>query len=103
MSRALVDRIPFAKIITVLAIAFGVALGMCGVVAAASSQWRGGERALMTIGIIDLVVMVLSAVGLVVTVIAWVILGITSGFGRKTSDPQKLFDETGETREHERE
>jgi len=30
MKDRLVDRLPFARIVTVLAVAFGVALGLCG-------------------------------------------------------------------------
>ena len=45
MSERLVDRIPFAKIITVLAIVFGISLGLCGVtffLSMGGARSRGG-------------------------------------------------------------
>lgn len=92
MSRSLVDSIPFARIVIVLASAFGISLGLCGITAFAGGALHGNGNLAMTFGIIELIVMALSAVALVVTVIAWVILGAIGGFSRKASDPQKLFD-----------
>ena len=97
MSQSLVDRIPFAKIVVVLAVAFGIGLGLCGLSIAmasngfASNEEFGGDR--FGIGTVSLVVMLLSAFGLVIAVIAWVLAGIFSSFsrGQKSDEPQRLF------------
>jgi hypothetical protein len=96
MSKPLVDRIPFAKIITVLAIAFGVSLGLCGLNLVLSVN---GERLpqpfTQLLGITsfaEIAGIVLSALGLVVTVILWVVLSITSRFGPTDSGQQQLYE-----------
>lgn len=101
MSKPLVDRIPFAKIVIVLASAFGIALGLCGMnlvllnlgigVGHNSGNYFGGPL-LSTLGIVELAVMVISAVGLVITVAAWVITSAVGGFRRGESEPQQLFN-----------
>jgi hypothetical protein len=105
MSRPLVDRIPFAKIVTILAIVFGVALGLCGATLGLANSRSdfifAKDQFLIPAGIIEIIVMALSAVGLLVTVIAWVVLGITSGFSRSGAEPQKLFDDENEPRKRD--
>jgi len=97
MSTPLVDRVPFAKIVTVLAIAFGVSLGLCGLNQVLVSG-GAGERStvgdqLLTIGaILEFVVMALSSVGLVLTCIAWVVLSAIGAFRQQDQEPQRLFD-----------
>ena len=100
MSERLVDRIPFAKIVTVLAVIFGIALGMCGLnlLLALSPLGRlrafdGGPFSVM--GFIELGAMLLSAVGMMVTVVAWVVMAAVGSFSRKGAEPQKLFDDEG--------
>lgn len=102
MSKPLVDRIPFAKIVIVLAISFGVALGLCGLNLAlvTSGVARGnngfGGPIFGYLGILELAVMALAAVGLLVTTALWVVLSAVSGFSRKGTEPQKLFDDKDE-------
>jgi hypothetical protein len=94
MSERLVDRVNFAKIVTVLASIFGIALGLCGVTFLVSSGGNGTAGFFIGLGVLELAVMGLSAVGLVVTVIVWVIASIAAGRGgRRSEGPQKLFDD----------
>ena len=81
LSERLVDRVNFAKIVTVLAVVFGVSLGMCGVTAALSSKIGRAESILIPLGVAELITMGLSAVGLLLTVIVWVIASIFKGRG----------------------
>jgi hypothetical protein len=97
MSERLVDRIPFAKIFTVLAIVFGISLGLCGVTFAISSGGDRGGGFLIGLGILELIAGAVSAAGLVLTLLLLVTLsmfGIVSG---KVSQPQKLFEEEDHT------
>jgi hypothetical protein len=85
---------PFAKIVTVLAIAFGVGVGLCGLsFVAASAGFKSHEEfGVDSIGIagFSLVVMVLSAAALVLAFIAWVVAG-TVGALRETDEPRTLL------------
>lgn len=91
---------PFAKVVTGLAITFGVALGLCGVSlivsglsASASSAARAlAGPALGVLGLIGLVAMVVTGPALVIMVIAWVIAGLIGP--RHNSDPQKPFNDS---------
>jgi hypothetical protein len=96
MSERLVDRIPFVKIITVLAIVFGISLGLCGVTFLSSGRGSGGF--LIGFGMLELAAIVLSAAGLALTLVAFVTLSIFGGFSEKVSQPQKLFDERDDTK-----
>jgi hypothetical protein len=98
MGKPLVNRIPFLKIVIVLVILFGVSLGMCGVSAAlgvanSSHMDRSGSQILGFSFVIEIAGMALSAVGLVVTVIAWMILGIAGSSSRSGAEPQQLPNE----------
>jgi len=93
MNKPLVDRIPFAKIVTVLAIVFGVSLGLCGLTFVVSSGGSNGGGFIWGLGWLEFAAMAISATGMVLTVVVWVILSAVSSFGSKASQPQKLFDE----------
>jgi membrane protein implicated in regulation of membrane protease activity len=98
MSERLVDRIPFAKIVTVLAIVFGISLGLCGITFVLS---MGGGRSggfLMGFGILELVVLGVSLAGLLLTLLVFVTLSIFGSFSGKVSQPQKLLDERDDTK-----
>ncbi len=83
MSERLVDRIPFVKIIVVLVCAFGIAMGLCGLTAvAAMSRNNALSSVLGPLGVIELIVMLLSAAGLVLTVVVWVVLSIVDSVKR---------------------
>jgi hypothetical protein len=103
LSEPLVDRVNFAKIVTVLAVTFGISLGMCGLTWALSSKMSDGGGFLIPFGILELIAMGLSALGLVVTVILWVVASIAAGHGGgKNEGPQKLFDDAEDTKHDKR-
>jgi len=94
MSKSLMGRIPYAKIVIVLAVAFAIALGLCGVTFVLALGRGGGSFSSSFLNMavpVELTVMVLSGVGLVVTVIAWVVVA-AFGLGREQDDPQRQFD-----------
>lgn len=64
--------INFPKVITILAIIFGVSLGLCGLTAIAS-RVNQLEPALIPLGFLELAGILFSAVGLVVMTVLWVV------------------------------
>lgn len=88
----LLERINFPKVVTVLAITFGVAIGACGLTALGSA--KGGGNYLVTLGLIELAVILLSALGLIVTVIVWIVASLLGQTGYKGSEPQRLFNDS---------
>jgi hypothetical protein len=96
MSKPLVDRIPFAKIVSVLAVALGVGIGLCGLDFFLGSHGIGKNTQEFGVGPIDalsLIVMVFSAIGLAIATIFWVVMAAVASFSRKNSEPQRLLDE----------
>jgi hypothetical protein len=93
MSVPLVDRINFAKIVTVLAVVFGISFGLCGLAFLVSSGSSSAAGFLMSMGMVELAVMGVSAAGLVLTVIVWVALAVITSFRETARRPQKLFDD----------
>ncbi|MGA9070131.1 MAG: hypothetical protein WB424_07745 [Terracidiphilus sp.] len=103
MSERLIDRIPFAKIIAVLATVFGISLGLCGITFVVSlGGGRSGEF-FLGLGMLELIAIVLSAVLLVLTLIVFVTLLIFRGVSKKVSQPQKLFGEEDDTKNEKNE
>jgi len=94
MSQPLIERIPFAKMITLLAIIFGVSLGTCGMTALVSSRMPNGAALFVFLAILELIAALLSAAGLVLTVIMWIVLSAVNSLSRKRSEPQQLFDDS---------
>jgi hypothetical protein len=89
MSNPLVNRIPFAKILLGFTLVFVISLGMCGLTGV--STWQGGKippgmnRFLeQTVGY-DIEFMFLSAVGLVLTILVWVVMTIVNSFVHRKS------------------
>ncbi|HTB98396.1 MAG TPA: hypothetical protein VK716_15405 [Terracidiphilus sp.] len=98
MTPPLVDRIPFPKIVIVLASSFGISLGLCGLGAFAGGALRGsasssGVMVVLLIG--GAALMLLSAIGLVLTVFFWIVLSLAARGSAGRNDPQKLFDASG--------
>lgn len=83
----LLERVNFPKIVTVLAITFAIGFGLCGLNFIAASTGHGDPSVLIATGWLELLVMILSAVGLVVTLVTWGISGRDRDRG-----PQRLFD-----------
>lgn len=95
------DRSVFAKIVTVLAIAFGIGLGLCGLDYLLAAKGIGKSTEEFGVGPIDglsLAVMLLSALGLVLTVVVWVLSAIVGSFRTGGSNPQRLFDDQDKDR-----
>ena len=101
MSKRLVDRIPFAKILIGLTIVFGLSLGLCGVSFVLGWQGKvpaGMAQLLDRSAGVEILFMVLSALGVVLTGVAWVVAAIVGSSLAKVSEPQKLFDEGDDTK-----
>jgi hypothetical protein len=82
----------FAKIFFVLAFAFIAGVGLCGVDATFLANLRDTHQEFgpnTFVGTIGAFALVLSALGLVVTTIAWSVMGL---LGREDPEPQRLFD-----------
>ena len=75
-------RFPFAKIVIVMAVAFLVGLGLCGLDIALGSHGIGKTGEEFSVGPLDgvsLLVMALSAAGLVLSLIVWALAAIIGG------------------------
>ena len=104
MSKPLVERIPFAKIVAILSACFGIGLGLCGL-----DYFLVAHRMGRTMGFfasatfLCAVVMALSFLGLVVSGIAWAVLIVVRNFGqgRNKDEVQTLFDTSDETKRDE--
>lgn len=92
----LLEHINFSKIVVILASTFGVALGACGLTAWASSGINDSGRFLIGFGFLELAVMILSALGLVFTVLLWVIASIFGNRSDSDSEPIRIFDNSSE-------
>lgn len=106
MSESSAGRISFAKVVTVFAVLFGIGVGLCGLDYLLAAKGIGKNTEEFGVGPLDgvsLVVMILSAFGLVITVIAWIIAAAVGSFSNKVSQPQKLFDEVDDTKIDEKE
>ncbi|HTV16566.1 MAG TPA: hypothetical protein VMD92_15855 [Acidobacteriaceae bacterium] len=92
----LLERVNFPKVVTVLAVSLGVGLGLCGLNFVAVSALGGGSggiaTALITTAWLELLVMVLSAVGLVVALAMWGAVKVIHSHRSAGSGPQRLFD-----------
>jgi hypothetical protein len=92
----LFEHVNFPKVITILASIFGISLGLCGLTAflsTAGARLGNLGGALMGLGMIELAAILLSAVGLVIMTILWVI-SAALGNSSQSADLQKLFDGT---------
>jgi hypothetical protein len=69
----LLERINFPKVVTVLAVTFAVSLGACGLTGIGIAKPDGGSDILVWLGFIELAVIFLSAFGLVLTAVVWIV------------------------------
>jgi hypothetical protein len=85
---------PFARVVVVLAVAFGVGAGLCGLsfVVAAHGFKSNEEFGVDSLGIagFSLIVMVLSGGALVLAAVGWVLAAIFGGTGKGNAEPQAL-------------
>jgi hypothetical protein len=86
MSKSLVNRIPFAKIVVVLAIVFVLSLGTCGLTASLSSNSGSQQNGYVVVMIAGLAGTLLSGLGLLVTAVVWVIATVAGNSSRKDSE-----------------
>ncbi|MGA7858805.1 MAG: hypothetical protein WCA11_12795 [Terracidiphilus sp.] len=90
MSKPLVDRIPFAKILIGLAVVFLISLGMCGLGALSLGHGGRGQGVGAMPGmalVIGIVCMVVSVVGVPLTAIVWIVMTVVSRHTHKDSEP----------------
>jgi hypothetical protein len=83
MSKPLVERIPFAKIVVGLAIVFVLSLGTCGLTASLSSNSGSQQNGYIVAMIAGLAGTLLSGLGLLVTTIVWVVMAVAGSSSRK--------------------
>ena len=84
----LLDHVSFPKILIVLSVTFVVALGACGLTGAFGNNNAG------TFIFIELGVMALSAVGLTLTAIVWIVVAATGNRGAGEPGTAKLFNDS---------
>jgi hypothetical protein len=82
-SKPLVDRIPFAKIVTMLAVVFGISLGMCGLMGVFSARLGSAQEVAVVFGVLGAGGILISVVGLVATIALWVVLSVVRSLRRK--------------------
>jgi len=95
MSERLVDRIPFAKIVTVLATVIGISLGLCGATFFLSRGAGSGSGVFIGLGIMELVAIGVSIAGLLLTLLVFVTLSILGAFSKEVSQ-SRIFSEPGD-------
>ncbi|HWT66561.1 MAG TPA: hypothetical protein VN151_10650 [Terracidiphilus sp.] len=94
MSTSFADRIPFARIITILAIIFGVSGGLCGLTWVAAMNVRGSDDWAIVPEFIEAAAMGLSLLGLIVMSLIWITASILGMSSHSSDQPQKLFDDS---------
>ena len=95
MSLPLAQRIPFTKIVVVFACLFGLSFGLCGLSAFSAGLLHGSTTKVpIVIGIAGGALFVLSSVGLVITLIVWVIVSIFSRASSQTTNRQTPYGDS---------
>lgn len=87
----LLEHVNFARVVTVLVVIFGIALGACGLTLVAAKT--SAARYMAPFALLELVVIVLSAVALVLAVAVWIVVAAV-GDRAHGAGPQKLFDDS---------
>lgn len=80
MTKGLIDRIPFAKIATTLAVILGISFGLCGM----TFFFSRGDY-LYGLGIVELLVISACIAGLLLMLLVWFILMIFAKFRQEDS------------------
>jgi len=94
----------FAKAFTVLAVAFVIGLGLCGLDYLLAANGIGKSREEFGVGPLDavsLVVMILSAIGLVIATVAWLLVTLVRVANKNQSEQQKPLDDRDEFKHHD--
>jgi formate-dependent nitrite reductase membrane component NrfD len=93
MSKQLLERIPFAKIIVAQAILFAIALGLCRLDAHLTEH---GQKITGTMdgfifltSLMQLGVITLTGVGIIVTLVLWLVAALAREFGKGNANRQE--------------
>ena len=90
MSKPLLERIPFGKIIVVQAILFGIAMGLCRLDAHMTEHGQKLSRTMDEIvfltSLMQLGVITLTGVGIVVSLLLWLVAAIVRGSRTRGAD-----------------
>ena len=93
MSKPLLERIPFGKIIVVQAILFGIAMGLCRLDAHLTEHGQKLSRTMDEIvfltSLMQLGVITLTGVGIVVSLFLWLVAAIARGFRVRVANAPK--------------
>jgi hypothetical protein len=80
------DRIPFAKIATILAVAIGISLGLCGIGMSVGNRFDQGswsDQIFMRMVQAGMILFWLSILGLILMFVVWVATSIIQSFTRE--------------------
>jgi hypothetical protein len=105
MSKPRAKQYPFSKIVVLLAVSLFIGMGLCGLDATLLERYRNLHNEFgpnTFVGSIGAIAILLSAAGLVITTIAWVVTAAVDGFNHRGSGPQKLLDEEDDTKHDQR-
>jgi hypothetical protein len=86
----------FARVTIFFAIAFLVGVGLCGLDYALGANGIGKDGGEFSVGPLDgvsLATMFLSAIGLIIATILWVVAAAVGSASRNDSEPPRLLDE----------
>jgi hypothetical protein len=91
----------FAKVTIFFTVSFLVGVGLCGLDYALAAKGIGKSTQEFGIGPLDgvsIVMMILSAIGLVITTVLWILVAVIRSFSPKEAAPQQLLEEKDETK-----
>lgn len=94
MNQSQTRSITFAKVLVVCAVALGVGIGLCGLSYVLPSS--DDEFHTNWLSLPSLLLMGLSALGLIITAASWVITAAIGDLSVKNSGPQTLFGNSDE-------
>lgn len=100
MRERFTDRSTFAQIVTILAVAFGVGTGMCGLSFVLPSPPE--EFHINWLSMPSLLIMGLSAIGLVIAAVVKIIASVINDIVHPESAPHKLFETSDEDADHKK-
>ena len=79
MKKRLIERIPFARIVIILACIFCLSLGLCGVTWILARNTGDSDQGTLALGFLEIAGILLSAVGLVIVLLFWAVLALLPG------------------------
>jgi hypothetical protein len=92
-------RSGYAKAVAVLAVVFGIGLGLCGLDSALLASLRNPNDEFgpnSFVGAVGAFVVLLSGAGLGVTVLVWVVASAVSAVSGNGSEPRRLPEDKGD-------